>query len=147
MKINTPELFLLIGNSSQLCYTRVPFLITISGTTTTCQINDQIMFNENFKLIKCKNLTINFYHNLDCKYENIPQSIETLCIKQTNCQQFLNSLMKIKLPNLHTICLDSCGVSTIYSCIAHPKVKRVQLINMSSFTETGILKSNGIEVI
>ncbi len=147
MHVNTPNLVLSFGQQNHYCYSNTPFLITTSSSITTCQINNQTKFNENFKLIKCKNLTINFYHNLDCKYENIPQSIETLCIKQSNCQQFLQSLSKLNLPNLHTICLDNCGVSTIYSNIAHLKVKQIQLINMSSFTETGILKSNGIEVI
>ncbi len=147
MKINTPNLILSVGIQSYICFTQVQFFITISDSIVTCQINNQTKFNKNFQLIKCKNLTINFYHQHDFEFVNIPQSIETLCIKETKCQQFFQSLSKMNLPNLHTICLDNCGISTIYSSIAHLKVKRVQLINMSNFAETGILKSNGIEVI
>jgi hypothetical protein len=147
MRVNTPELVLSIGYKSQSCYTAVPFVITNLDSQVSCQINNQTKFNKNFKLIYCKKLTINFYHGHDFEFENIPQSIETLCIKEANSQNFINSLSKLNLPNLHTICLDSCGNVNIYASIAHLKVKRVQLINMGSFTETGILKSNGIEVI
>ena len=68
-------------------------------------------FNSNFKLVKCKHLTLTCI-TYDPGYENLPESLETIVINgfSNNLLNILiQTLCKIKLPNLNKLifCFDS----------------------------------------
>jgi hypothetical protein len=144
IKINTPNIKIIyFSNIEDLIYD----VNKIIENTYVLNTSNLIKYNNNFKIVKCKTLTINNSTNDVIKdynfgYNNLPLSIITLIIEGYIST---DNFKEMDLPNLETIKFKDCtGIESIYYSLSHLKsLKNIIINNCPKFQERDLLLTNG----
>jgi len=143
IKINTPNIKILYFNNNDVN--------RIEQNTYILNTSNNIKYNENFKIVKCKKLIINNPTNNGMKdynfgYNNLPLSLTTLIIEG---YVSTDNFKEMDLPNIESIEFKDCPeVTNIYYSLSHLKsLKNIIIKNCPNFQERDLLLTNEYNLI
>ena len=103
--------------------------------------NGNVLFNSNFKIIKCHTLTLQSMASVQFNYKNLPLSLKKLIISGDTTVAYFTQM---NLPNLEIIQLENSKITTIHSSISHLKsVKTIRITGCTAFQERDLLLTSG----
>ena len=119
----------------------------INNNINTLCTHDGIVYNKNFKIIKCHKLIIdntNKVFNSNIGFNNFPLSITILFITG-NTNSIISFFKQMDLPNIKTIEFENCPeIQNIYASLSHLKsLKNITIKNCPNFQERDLLLTNG----
>ena len=137
IKINTPiiELYLVPSDNNHRNQ------ITLINICRIPMFNGNVLFNSNFKIIKCHTLTLQSMTSVQFNYKNLPLSLKKLIISGDTTTTYFKEM---DLPNLEIIQLEGSTITTIHSSISHLKsVKTIRITGCTGFQERDLLLTSG----